>query len=141
MQRLYLFLIFAIPGCAVYDAQLGLIDQSHKGVQLVRESVVRRSAIDAARNAADRKRLDDAFDDDLAARSEPVSPEWVLDARRAYAAAVDALHGRDEASLAARDADLHNLGAVDTALGELAALVRQQQRMLLIPEKPFTEKP
>ncbi|HEX8342775.1 MAG TPA: hypothetical protein VF624_17865 [Tepidisphaeraceae bacterium] len=135
MQLLYLLLFMAVAGCAVYDAQLGLIGQSHEGVRLVRESLVGRARVDVARNAADRKRLDEAFDDDLAARTGPIPAEWVLDARRAYAAAVDALHGRDEASLAARDADLQNLDAVDTALSELARLVRGQQRLFLIPEE------
>jgi hypothetical protein len=65
-----------------------------------------------------------------------MTAEWVLEARKAYAVAVDALHGRDEAAAAAVEADLQNLTSVDTALTEIGRLARAQKQLFSILEKP-----
>ncbi|MGN6505658.1 MAG: hypothetical protein ACTHM6_08855 [Tepidisphaeraceae bacterium] len=90
---LFSLLLMAIPlaGCSpAIDAELKLIDASRHGITLVKAGVSDRQASLAAMQAAARSRLDAAFDADVKAQPQPINPDWIVDARRAYAAAIDA---------------------------------------------------
>lgn len=112
----------AVPGCAEYAAiQTDLIAQAERGVDLAGRSLAGKGAVIEAEHAARRARLDRAFDADVAGRSD-LSPEWVIDARRAYAAAVDAMNDRRDIELANDAIDRRNLRATRDALAALRRL-------------------
>ncbi len=126
MKKFMLLVICAITGCApMIEAEIGLIDQSRKGVAMVSDSVAARREMIRALLQKDRAALDAAFDEDVIEQSE-IDSSWVIEARRAYAVALDALVRRDEAADRSIDADLDNLNAIDDALIELERLNQQQ---------------
>lgn len=115
-------------GCAEYArVKSELVDQSLRGVQLVRESAGQRRALLDELFAARRRGLDAAFDAD--ARSAALSPGWVIDARKAYAAALDAAHAQEEAARRADSATAQNLDAIDLSVRQLQLLHGLEARL------------
>ena len=109
-------------GCAEYAAvQADLIAQAERGVDLAGRSLSAKSDLIEAEHAARRARLDRAFDADVRERRD-LSPEWVIESRRAYAAAVDALNDRRDVELANDAVDRKNIAAAKDALGTLRRL-------------------
>jgi len=106
-------------GCGPYaQVQIDLLDQSRKGVEHARASQRSYAAAVDQLHALRRKQLDAAFDRD--ARDQPtMDADWVIEARQAYAAALDALDRQRAADQAAADTAQRNLDAVDQALGQL----------------------
>ncbi|HEX8325225.1 MAG TPA: hypothetical protein VF595_15085 [Tepidisphaeraceae bacterium] len=132
MHRL-LLLCLLITGCSpVIDAQLRLLDAARKGLAEVGQSLDDRQRAMAALEAAERRRLDAAFDTDVKTQSA-LTDAWVIEARTAYAALLDAFARRRQQSERATAADQANLAAVDAALQQLQALGRAQLR--LMPEE------
>ncbi|MBC8105813.1 MAG: hypothetical protein H7Z14_04415 [Anaerolineae bacterium] len=136
MKLTTLTLLITATGCVpAIDAEIALIEQSRRGVSMVRESIDSRRDQVGLISQLDRRRLDDAFDADV--RQQPqITPKWVIEARGAYGVALDALHRRDMAAKNAVDADVDNLGAIDESLAELARLNRAQTAFL----KPETNR-
>ena len=130
MFRLTLVIPLLIAGCAPYtDAQLALITQARRGLELVEQSNAERDRLMTHYHQLQRHQLDDAFDDDVRQR-EPLDPAWVIDHRRAYAAALDALSVQH---LATRDADAAaaaNIQAISQSLDRLESLVSLPSRIL-----------
>jgi len=119
----------AACGCApVIDAELGMIEQSRRGVSVVKDSVEQRRELVTTLLAKDRAALDEAFDADASQR-EQIDTAWLLEARQAYAAAVEALARRDASVEKSFDADVDNLSAIDDALIELDRLNRAQRQL------------
>ncbi len=115
MRRAMLVLII-VSGCAPYtQVQIDLLEQTRRGVANVEQSMDEKSQIVQAYHALQRRRLDEAFDEDVRARPA-LSADWVIEHRRAYAAGVDALSTAKTASDLAADADRRNLAAIDQAL-------------------------
>ena len=109
-------------GCAEYAAvQADLIAQAERGVDLAGRSLSAKSELIEREHAARRARLDRAFDLDVAGRAD-LSPEWVVESRRAYAAAIDALNDRRDVELANDAIDRRNIAAAKDALGSLRRL-------------------
>jgi hypothetical protein len=104
------------------EAQRALLAEVDRGVSLLGRSIDARQRLHEAEHARLRARLDDAFDADL--RQQPtMSVEDVIEARRAYAAGIDAIH---DASMRTRDAlaaDRANLRATRAAVARLRSLV------------------
>jgi hypothetical protein len=80
-----------------------------------------------------REKLDAAFDADIQLRAtqETLDPDWVIEARRAYAVALDAYAKGQAADERASEIRRRNLAAVDAALGRLAWM--QSVRLRLDP--------
>jgi hypothetical protein len=109
-------------------ARLELLTQSRRGLAEIRESTQQRQSL-ALRQLTDRRRqLDAAFDRDVQSRGD-LSAQWVLDARRAYAVGLDALHAETRSIESAHRVDESNFTAIDTALRQAQALERLQQRL------------
>lgn len=126
MKRLLLLIVPLVAGCApVIQAEVDLIAASRKGVAMTRESVESRQEMVAMLLRKDRDALAVAFDEDLLAR-DTLDAAWVIEARRAYSIAFEALVRRDESVRASFEADLDNLTAVDEAMAELERLNQQQ---------------
>lgn len=135
MTRLLILLVFALTGCApVIDAQLRLIDVSRQGVAKVRSSIDDRQAARATAETAMRRQLDAAFDRDVDDQTD-LTRAWVIEARTAYAAALDLLVRQQQAGRQSAEADKANLAAVDAALAQLEALSRAQQNFDVFLEK------
>ena len=112
-----------VAGCAPYtDAQLGLVAQAREGISLARDVQREHAGLVDELRAAQRRRLDEAFDRDVHATPD-LSAEWVIEARKAYAVGVDALHAQHAANRTAAERADANLAATDAALERLAWLV------------------
>ncbi|MCS7034254.1 MAG: hypothetical protein NZ561_09700 [Phycisphaerae bacterium] len=120
-------LLFA--GCTPYlQIKSDLVYQARQGVQHVRESLEARQQLIEQLQAAQRQRLDQAFDADVRQRAS-LEAAWVIQARRAYAAAIDALHRQQQESRRAHQRTIDNLAAIESALHQLALLQEIEQRL------------
>jgi hypothetical protein len=132
--RYSLLLLGALAGACspVADAQRELALQARAGVEQLRAASTERRALVSDAQAMRRRALDSAFDLDVrvvAAATQPVlSPEWVITARQAYAAGLDALAQQQAASREADAVTEANFAAVARALEQLQALAEAQQR-------------
>lgn len=114
-------------GCSSYTAaQLALVEQARKGVAVWTGREASRD--DEVRRGFDgrRKALDDAFDADARQQGGSIDAQWVVEARRGYAAGLAALAQAEQSALAANDAARRDAAATDAALTKLAWLVSFQ---------------
>jgi hypothetical protein len=119
---LILLMLFACAGCAPYArVQIDLLEQAYTGVARSRQSLEQKSRIVAAYHQLRRRQLDDAFDADVRARAQ-LSPEWVIEHRRAYSTALDAIASAKTQSELAADAERRNVAAVERALQQVIFL-------------------
>ena len=140
MRRLILLTLLSIAGCSSWTAaQIELVTQARRGIALIRQDDQRRNRIADELNRLRRQRLDEAFDSDVREREKdaPIDGDWVIEARRAYAVALDAYAKTRAADDAADAARTRNLAAIDAALGRLQYLQSVQQKLtstILEPE-------
>lgn len=119
-------------GCAAWsDAQMRLAEQIRKAADLCRQAHIERRQIVEEYYRLQQSRLDEAFDADMRARDQ-LTAEWVLDHRRAYAAAVAAVQQGRNAAAAADAAMRGNLEAIDAAARRLLYLQSLQLRVPII---------
>jgi len=132
-----LLLLICTGGCASYtQVQMDLVEQARKGVALVAQSHESRQQLIDELHVTRRRQLDEAFDADVRDVGDQLTPDWVIDHRRAYAAGIDALAGARNASLEAAEMERSNLAATDEALRRLYWLQSiQMQWMSLMPEE------
>jgi hypothetical protein len=126
--------ITAASGCTTFTrAEMDLATQARRGIELVSEHDDQRDRAVAELARMRRERLDEAFDADVRDRAmgETLDPEWVIEARRAYAVAIDA-YAKAQAS-AERTAQVRkqNLAAINAALDRLQWI--QSVRLKLDP--------
>jgi hypothetical protein len=108
-----------LSGCGPYTrAEIGLVDQARRGVALCQRRAPAREEVVEKLYELRGRMLDEAFDADV--REQPaLSAGWVVEHRRAYAAALAAIREEREKLRAAEEADRRNLGAVDAVLVRL----------------------
>jgi hypothetical protein len=125
-----------LPGCSQFSqVQLDLLQQSRKGIELTRTSLDEKSKLIDAYHALQRKRIDDAFEQDVRDRAN-LDADWVIEHRRAYAAALDAIASAHAASVDADRATKENLAAVDQALQRMIWLQSAQLNLTTIFTEP-----
>jgi hypothetical protein len=108
-----------LAGCSPYaQVQMALVDQSRKGIENARATQASYVDVVDQLHALQRQRLDDAFDADAQATPN-LDAQWVIDARRVYAAAIDAMAERRFAAKQSATVAQRNLDAVDQALQRL----------------------
>lgn len=130
MKRLLIFLLFTATGCASYQqTQLDLLQQARDGLVLCDQSRREHRALADELDALRRKRLDEAFDADVQSR-RPLSADWVIEHRRAYAAGLQAMFAAHAASLAADESHARNLKAIDAALQRAQWMISVQMQLL-----------
>ena len=126
MKRLLLCIVPLMTGCApMIQSEVDLLAASRKGVSMTRESIESRQEMVATLLKKDRDALATAFDEDVLSR-DALDPAWVIEARRAYSIAFEAMVRRDESVRQTFATDLDNLIAIDEALVELERLNQQQ---------------
>jgi len=117
-----------VTGCNTFtDAQLNLVEQARRGLELEKHSAAQRAEFVRNYYQLQRGRLDQAFDADVR-EAGTLTKDWVIEHRKAYAAAVDAIHRQQIASAEAGASAARNLAAVDAALDRLRALLSIFQR-------------
>jgi len=124
--------VFAGSGCAPFtQAQIDLVTQARRGVAMVAQHESQRDRTVAELASLRRQRLDDAFDRDVRERSmnEPLDPEWVIEARRAYAVALDAYAKAQASDQRAAAERRETLSAIDAALQRLQWLQSIQSKL------------
>ncbi len=137
MRYVLLSVLLLHAGCVpALESERRLIEQSKKGVRLVRTSVDQRAAWVAGQHGGMRDALDDGFDTDVHQHVGELSSEWVIEARKGYVVAARALEASRLASQQSADVDRQNLDAIDTCLTELETLNRAQLNAVA----PLTEK-
>ena len=120
-----------VAGCGAWtEAQLGLIDQIGRGLELQDAAAERRGRI--VERALDDRRaaLDEAFDADAQAAGE-LTPEWVIESRRGYAAGLDGLASQRQRLAEAADADRRNRQAARAAAARLKHMLEVQNQLKL----------
>ena len=124
--------LLLLAGCQPYvQAQMDLVEQARRGVELARASQEQsRGAIEQLHDIQ-RKQLDDAFDADVRGRGSLDIP-WIIAHRKAYALGLDALARERQAAENAHAAALRNLAATDAALEQFAWLQSLQLKWLRI---------
>jgi len=140
MKRLILLMPLAVAGCTRWTAaQTDLVTQARRGIALVRQDDQQRDKTAQELNRLRRQRLDEAFDADVREREKDgsIDGDWVIDARRAYAGALDAFATTQAADAAATAMRKRNLAAIDAALERLQYL--QSVQLKLIPNIPELE--
>ncbi|MEO6436892.1 MAG: hypothetical protein ABIP55_14185 [Tepidisphaeraceae bacterium] len=121
-RHLLLVAFLALAGCAPFtQAQIDLVTQARRGIAIVSEDDAKRNNSVAELAKLRRQRLDEAFDRDVRERAmtETIDPDWVIEARRAYAVALEAYakaQASDESNAMERR---HILSAIDAALAKL----------------------
>lgn len=140
MKKSLLLILLGATGCAQYSqVQIDLLNQSRKGIELAKQSFEEKSAAVSAYHAVQRRRLDDAFDADVSERSD-FSAAWIIEHRRAYAAALDALATAKLASIHSDQTARENLDAVDLALQRVLWLQSAQLRFTSLSTKKEIQK-
>jgi len=129
MKTTLMMLLLCGGGCTKWTAaQMDLVTQARHGIALIGQGDQQRAAAVEELNKLRRERLDEAFDADVRER-ESLDADWVIDARKAYATAIDAL-ARQSASIAAtEEVRRRNLGDVDAALARLQWLQSIQLKL------------
>ena len=121
-------------GCAPFTrAEIDLVTQARRGVELVAVQDDQRDRAVAELARLRREKLDEAFDADVRERAtqEMLDPEWVIEARRAYAVAIDAYAKAAMGSERAAQVRRQNLASINAALDRLQWL--QSVRLRLDP--------
>ena len=132
MRSIGMMMVFALlVGCAPYTrVQIGLVEQARRGVAMWQQREAERDS--AVRAEFDRRRaeLGRAFDDDVRERpAGELSPQWVIEARKAYAAGLDVIGRAESAAAAANETARRNAEATDQALQKLLWLESMELEM------------
>ena len=138
--RLALVLLLLLPACADWTAaQLELVRQAERGVVSARRSAEAQAALLAAADEARRLELDAAFDADVRVRGggKGLSAEWVVEARRAYAAGLALLDEQRRQHERAAEVDRRNALAAEAALARLRDLLETQAELIPGPPTPL----
>jgi len=127
MRVMVVFFVAALAaGCRAYTgAEIALVDQARKGVATAAEREAAHRELVERLDKEQRQRLDAAFDADVHGEGV-ITADWVIEARRAYEAAVDAIEKQHAAAVAAGDVAKSNLEAADAALVRLRWLLSVQ---------------
>jgi hypothetical protein len=118
-----------ITGCVAYTrTEIALADQARKGLTLLRAVHADHAALAGRLTELQRKQLDAAFDTDVREAAE-LSPDWIVEHRKAYSAGLDALAQQRAASTSAASAAARNVEAAEAALLELQRLQNARLRL------------
>jgi hypothetical protein len=110
-----------VTGCAYLDAQSQLVEQARKGVALAASEQGEHAALIEQLQTLRRDKINNGFDEDVREHTN-LTPQWVIEHRRAYEAGLDALVTWHSAATAADRAASQNLKAIDAALERLGWL-------------------
>lgn len=115
-MRYTLLILFLTGGCSPYaQVQIDLLQHVQRGLEQTQQSIEQKSQIIAEYHDLRRRQLDQAFDRDVRSR-QPLSPEWVIEHRKAYAATLDLLAAARSQNDLAAEQERRNINAMTEAL-------------------------
>jgi hypothetical protein len=119
---------------------MDLVTQARRGVSLVAQHDEQRDRAVAELARLRREKLDQAFDADVRERAtqETLDPDWVIEARRAYAVAIDAYAKAQASGERSAQARRQNLASINAALDRLQWM--QSVRLKLDPFNNETQE-
>jgi len=127
MRCSMIVIAMSLAGCGAYtDAQLRLVEQASRGTALLSAAQDQQAQVAAQLHALRRQRIDEGFDADVR-QQQAMSPAWVIEHRRAYAAALDGLWVERQAWDQANAVTQQNIEATQRALKQLETLLAIQQ--------------
>src|SRR5688500_15727577 len=132
MRSIGMMVVLALlAGCAPYTrVQIGLAEQARRGVAMWQQREAERGSVVRAEFAQRRAELARAFDDDVRERpAGELSPQWVIEARKAYAAGLDVIARAESSAVAANETARRNAEATDQALQKLLWLESMELEM------------
>ena len=116
-------------GCGSFaGAQLQLVQQARKGLELENQNAAERREFVSKYYAIQRDRLDAAFDADVR-ESNSLSSDWVIEHRKAYSAALDAINRQQNNAAGNEATAARNRAAIDLALERLESLISIELRL------------
>lgn len=122
MKRLLISVFITCAGCTQYaQVQVNLTEQIRRGAQVSAEALQAQASIVERYHQSRRQELDRAFDEDVRER-EPLTADWVIEHRRAYAAAVEAMTRQQAEHAAWMETQRANFNSIDEACRQLMAL-------------------
>lgn len=127
-------------GCATQSASLELITVARRGLSMAQDAQVQQHAQQVGQLSAQSAALDAAFDADVklvaagqlkTAQGQAISlsPEWIISARKGYAASRDQVAEQLRQADSANATRLDNLRAADEALDMATQLILQQTNL------------
>ena len=130
MRLISAFLVgMSTVGCVAYtETEKSLTDQTRRGLQLLKAAQADHTALAGRVTELQRQRLDDAFDNDVRDAAD-LSPDWIIEHRKAYITGVDALHQQKAASTNAAATATRNLEAIEQSLDQLQRLQKARLRL------------
>ena len=132
-----LLVVILLAGCSAPSATLDLITVARKGITSAQEAEQANHALLVQRLEAQKSSLDVAFDADVrlaaagqikdnAGRPVALTPEWVISARKGYAAARDLTDKQIRSAQTAHATRMDNLRAADESLDMASQLILRQ---------------
>lgn len=132
-------LAVSVSGCSHYtQVQHDLVTQARRGVALATESQSNNASAVSELARLRRQRLDAAFDADVVDQGQDLNADWVVEARKAYGAVLDAYAKEQAATAKAQNAARRNLHDVDAALARVQSLQSTQLKLTQPIEKLLT---
>ena len=129
MKRSLVLACLLAGGCARYaQIKLDLNQHALRSIEQLEFATDERQSLVENLIQQQRARLDAAFDADVL-QNDTLSPQWVMDARKAYAMGIDAIHAQRAAALRAHDAMLQHLAAARLAIQQNSTLLRIEQQL------------
>jgi hypothetical protein len=133
-MMLIVFMSAMVAGCGAYtQVQMNLVEQARKGVALSQSSAGEHEKVIARLHELERRRLDEAFDGDVRDQ-KTLWADWIIEHRKAYAIAIEAMAREKQDLLSAMESEKSNLQAVDAALAKLEWLESIQMQWTLRKE-------
>ena len=118
-----------VTGCDTYaGGQLQLLEQARKGLELENQNASGRGEFVAKYYTLQRERPDAAFDADVR-ENQALSGDWVIEHRKAYSAALDAMAHQQNIAAENEATAARNRAAIDLALQRLESLISIQLRL------------
>jgi hypothetical protein len=132
VKWLILLGLLGLTGCATFTrSEMDLVTQARRGIEIISTNDDQRDRAVAELARLRREKLDEAFDSDVRERAtqESLDPDWVIDARRAYAVAIDAYAKAQASDQRSAEVRRQNLAAINAALDRLQWLQSIQSRL------------
>jgi hypothetical protein len=116
-------------GCNTFtSAQLQLVQQARRGLEFQNQNASQQADFVSKYYLLQRDRLDAAFDADVR-ETNLLSPDWVIEHRKVYAAAVEAINRQQNIAVENEATAARNCAAIDLALQRLESLFSIQLRL------------
>src|SRR5688500_5540531 len=137
MRSIGMMVVLALlAGCAPYTrVQIGLAEQARRGVAMWQQREAERGSVVRAEFAQRRAELARAFDDDVRERpAGELSPQWVIEARKAYAAGLDVIARAESSEVEGSETERRNGGANEPEPQELLGFEWMARRVVTMVE-------